>query len=134
MRERDRERGVYGPGGYRKNPTAQRIEDVIHGNYVGDKHTNRSFTYVVDLQGNIIIGERNGNGRDGDPTPHPTLIGGKSPKVQMAGILDVRGGKIYSYDDRSGHFKPNHRSLAAADEAFDKLPRSLFHRHFRRRH
>lgn len=134
MRQHDVDRGIYGTSGYTRNPTAKPIKEAINGDYIGDKHTNRQFIYAIDLDGNIVIGERNGNGRDGDPTPHPTLIGGKNPRVQVAGILDVRGGKIYSYDDRSGHFKPNHRSLEAADEAFSKLPANLFHRHFRRRH
>ena len=61
----------------------------------------------------MIIGDRNGNGRTPSktPTPHPTLIGGKDPKVKMAGILDIRGGKIYSYDDRSGHSSLNNNHL-----------------------
>ena len=82
--------------------------------------------YVIDLDGNIIIGKRNGNGRYGLPTPHPTLIGGRDPQVKMAGIVDIRGGKIFSYDKRSGHFKPNDKSMHVADEAFAKLPKSLF--------
>lgn len=132
MNAADRERGIYGTNGYKKNPTAKNINDAINGNYIGDKHTNRKFTYVIDLNGNIIIGERNGNGTTGTATPHPTLIGGKDPKVIVAGILDVRGGKIYSFDNLSGHFKPNIKSLEAAKEAFEKLPKSLFHKKYGR--
>lgn len=128
----DKGRGLYGMNGYKKNPTAKNINDVINGNYIGDKHTNRKFTYVIDLNGNIIIGERNGNGSMGAATPHPTLVGGKDPKVIVAGVLDVRGGKIFSFDNLSGHYKPNIKSLEAAKEAFEKLPKSLFHKKYGR--
>lgn len=132
MNEADRKHGIYGPDGYEKNPTARPLLEAIKGNYIGDKRTNRLFTYVIDTQGTIIIGERNGRGTRGDPTPHPTLIGGKNPKVIVAGMLDIRGGKIYSFDHMSGHFKPNVKSLAAAKAAFEKLPKALFHKKYRR--
>lgn len=133
MRKYDIESGVYGANGYKKNPTAQNINQMISGNYVGDKHTNGKFIYAIDEDNNIIVGKRNGNGRYGKATPHPTLIGGKNPRVQIAGILDIRGGKIYSYDDRSGHFKPNYKSLEVADAAFGKLSSTLFHKKFKKR-
>ena len=38
--------------------------------------------------------------------PHPTLVGGANPQVRAAGIVDIRGGRIYSADNTSGHFKP----------------------------
>ena len=87
---------------------------------------NADMPYVIDLKGNIILGKRNGNGRDGVPTPHPTLIGGKDPQVQMAGIVHIQGGKIASYDNQSGHYKPNKKSMSVADEAVGKLSPSLF--------
>ena len=65
-------------------------------------------------------------------TPHPTLIGGKDPQVQMAGILDVRNGKIHGYDNQSGHYKPNKKSMEVADEIFGKLNPNLFHKDFRK--
>lgn len=133
MRKYDIESGIYGANGYKKNPTAQDISQMINGNYIGDKHTNGKFIYAVDESGNIIVGRRNGNGRDGEATPHPTLIGGTNPKVQIAGVLEIRGGKIYSFDDRSGHFKPNAKSLDAADMAFGRLSSKLFHKNFRKR-
>lgn len=133
MLKHDKKSGVYDEGGYAKNPTAKPIAEMINGNYLGDKHTNGTFIYAVDSKGDIVVGKRNGNGKEGLATPHPTLIGGKNPKVKIAGILDVRGGKIYSYDDRSGHFKPNSKSLEAADAAFGKLPRTLFHKKFQKR-
>ncbi|HOO08147.1 MAG TPA: hypothetical protein PLH83_16915 [Ruminococcus sp.] len=126
MHERDVTNGIYHDGHYDKNPTAQNINDMINGNYIGNKNTNIDMPYVIDLNGNIILGRRNGNGRDGLPTPHPTLIGGKDPQVQMAGIVHIHGGKIASYDNQSGHFKPNAKSMQVADEAFGKSPSILF--------
>ncbi len=124
----DKKNGIYHNGRYDKNPTAEPLVNKISGSYIGSKTTNMKIPYVIDKKGNIIVGIRNGNGRGAGalPTPHPTLIGGKNPKVKMAGILEIRGGKIYSYDDRSGHFRPNKKSLACADEAFDKLDPKLF--------
>ena len=126
MHEMDIKNGTYHDGHYDKNPTAQNINDMINGNYVGNKKTNIDMPYVIDLDGNIILGRRNGNGRDGAPTPHPTLIGGKDPQVQMAGIVHIQGGKIASYDNQSGHYKPSSKSMNVADEAFGKLPSVLF--------
>ncbi len=126
MHDLDIARGIYHDGHYDKNPTAKNIIDMIHGNYIGDKRTNADMPYVIDLKGNIILGKRNGNGRDGVPTPHPTLIGGKDPQVQMAGIVHIQGGKIASYDNQSGHYKPNIKSMGVADEAFGKLPSTVF--------
>ncbi len=134
MHQHDIATGVYHDGKYDKNPTAERLDNKINGNYIGDKRTSFTVPYVVDLNGNIIIGKRNGNGRGEGalPTPHPTLIGGKDPQVKIAGMLEIRGGKIYSYDNQSGHFKPNIKSMDAADEAFGKLSPSLFHKNFKK--
>lgn len=127
MHQMDIKNGTFHDGHYDKNPSAKNIKDMINGNYiVGKTYNNDNMPYVIDLKGNIILGKRNGNGRDGLPTPHPTLIGGKDPKVKMAGIVKIRGGKIYSYDNQSGHFKPNEKSMEAAHEAFGKLPSVLF--------
>ena len=126
MHEQDIKNGTYHDGHYDKNPTAQNINDMINGNYIGNKHTNIDMPYVIDLDGNIILGRRNGNGKGGTPTPHPTLIGGADPQVQMAGIVHIQGGKIASYDNQSGHYKPNAKSMHVADEAFGKLPSTLF--------
>lgn len=134
MHQYDIDSGTYHNGKYDLNPTAKKLEEMINGNYIGSKKMNDdSLTYAIDQNGNIIVGKRNGNGKNGLPTPHPTLIGGKDPIVQMAGMLKIRGGKIYSYDDRSGHFKPNPQSMKVADEVFGKLPQQLFHKDFKRR-
>lgn len=127
MHRMDIRNGTYHDGHYDKNPTARNINDLINGNYIVAKTFNaENMPYVIDLNGNIILGKRNGNGREGLPTPHPTLIGGKDPQVQMTGLVKIRGGKIISYDNRSGHYKPNIDSMFVADQAFNKLPSSLF--------
>lgn len=127
MHRIDIQKGTFHDGKYERNPTAQKLTDMINGNYVVSKKFNaENMPYVVDLQGNIILGKRNGNGRTGVPTPHPTLIGGKDPQVQMAGLVTIRGGKIISYDNRSGHYKPHKQSMHVANEAFEKLPSVLF--------
>lgn len=132
MKEYDTLREFVQNGAYPKNPTAKDIREMIRGNYVGNKNTNGLFTYAIDKKGNIIVGKRNGNGigEGKKPTPHPTLIGGKNPKVQCAGILEIRGGKIYSFDNQSGHYKPNAKSLDKATEIFSKLPKSVFHKKY----
>ncbi len=131
MKKWDISRGIYTKkNGYTKNPTAVRLKDKIKGNYIGDKHTNMQVPYVITPKGDIIIGKRNGNGKAGLPTPHPTLIGGKNPKVMCAGILEISGGKIKSIDVRSGHYKPNVKSLPKAKEIFENLPKNLFHRKY----
>jgi hypothetical protein len=127
MHRIDIEKGICHDGQYEKNPTAEKIEDLINGNYIKNKQYNPGeVPYVIDMDGNIIIGLRNGNGREGLPTPHPTLIGGKSPEVRMAGMVTIRGGKIISWDNQSGHYKPNIKSMSVADEAFGKLPTTVF--------
>ncbi|MDD7063899.1 MAG: hypothetical protein PUI76_01230 [Mollicutes bacterium] len=125
MVKRDIKHGVYKLGfGYSQNPTSQNLSTLVNGNYIGNKLLNKEVPYVITSKGEVIIGDRNGNGRIGLPTPHPTFIGGIDPKVRMAGILKIRGGKIYSYDDRSGHYRPNIKSMKWADEAFAKYPKS----------
>lgn len=127
MLEHDKESGTYLDDlGYRLNPTATNINDTIIDNkiYVDGKIANGKFTYVVDSDGKLIIGRRNGSARF--QTPHPSLIGGKDPVVKMAGMVDIREGKVYSWDDRSGHFKPSNMSMKYANRAFGKLPKELF--------
>jgi hypothetical protein len=77
--------------------------------------------YVVDTNGNIIIGSR-ANTR----MPHPTLIGGENPQVLGAGMIEFRSGRIYMINNDSGHFQPTPDTLGAVQEAFGQLPDSLF--------
>ena len=115
---------IYDPErGYFHNPTATKLNDAIQGDTVMFKgrKAEGSFTYVIDTNGNVIFGKRanpnNPNGR----APHPTLIGGKHPKVQMAGILHIERGKIKSFDDQSGHFRPSSKSMEKMEAAMRKL-------------
>ena len=128
MLEADKKRGTYHDGHYDKNPTAEKLLDKVNEDCIGNKSFTVLVPYVVNLRGNIIIGQRNGNGKDRNvlPTPHPTLVGGKDPLVKVAGMLDIRNGKIYDYNNHSGHYKPNIRSMSVADKAFAKLPPWLF--------
>ena len=82
--------------------------------------------YVIDKDGNIIIGDRNK-----DYYPHPTLIGGENPQVQSAGMVEIRGGKIYKIDNASGHFKPGAGSLDISQEFFEQLPEKVFSKDFK---
>ena len=125
MLQFDIDRGVYN-GIYEKNPTAKNIYDVINGEYIISPQRDKCLTYVIDLDDNIIVAERNGNGFKGKATPHPTLIGGINPKVKMAGMLYLENGKIVSYDYMSGHYKPNIKSMNIAKKAFNRLPSYLF--------
>lgn len=127
MIKKDIIHGVYNPsnGGYIKNPTAIELDSLYDGNYIVGPNYNIDVPYVITINNEIIIGKRNGFGRGYGalPTPHPTLLGGLNPKVKMAGILTIKKGKIFAYDDRSGHFRPNKKSMKWADEAFRKYPK-----------
>ena len=128
MHAKDIEMGVLNDGVYIKNPTAQNMSDLIKSgsNYVGNSRMNGQFMYVIDIDGNIIIGSR-----AGQHMPHPTLIGGNNPIVQGAGIVEIRGGKIYSIDNASGHFKPDSSSLFNVQNVFEQLPSNVFHKNFK---
>lgn len=127
MQAKDIEMGVLIDGAYIKNPTSQNMSDLIKpgSNYVGNSKMNGQFMYVVDTNGNIVIGSR-----AGQHMPHPTLIGGTNPTVQGAGIVEIRGGKIYSIDNASGHFKPDSSCMTSVQNAFGQLPTNVFHKDF----
>ncbi|MDU6011990.1 MAG: hypothetical protein E6Y86_08110 [Slackia sp.] len=69
------------------------------------------YTYAVKENGELVIGERNGNGKDGKATPYQTLVGGREPRVKVAGMVTMSNGKIVKYDSESGHFKANDLSM-----------------------
>lgn len=54
-------------------------------------------------------------------SPHPTLIGGKDPKVICAGMITFSKGKIVSVNNNSGHYKPNIKSMELVDNFLFKL-------------
>lgn len=136
MLEYDKKRGVYSDSnGYSLNPTVTSAQSSIHNGILVDKAGNPmdgAYTYAVKEDGELVIGKRNGNGRDGKATPHPTLVGGKNPRVRVAGMVTLSHGRVVKYDTESGHYKPNARSIAAADDAFSQLPPTAFHKNFKK--
>jgi hypothetical protein len=77
---------------------------------------NGQFMYVVDVNGNVFLGSR-----AGQRMPHPTLVGGPNPQVLAAGIMEIRGGKLFRFDNDSGHFKPGAVAVDAATRAIDNI-------------
>ena len=118
---------IYNPQtGYFKNPLAANIQDSIVNGQVqmNGRSAHGTYTYVLDLSGNIVFGKRfnpnNPNGR----APHPTLIGGKDPKVQCAGMIHFDKGRISWFDNDSGHYRPNSKSLEKVEKAMEKLQKT----------
>lgn len=115
---------IYNPStGYFKNPTAINLETAIDGNRIvfNNMSADGTMTYVMDQRGNIIFGKRANPNNPNKRAPHPTLIGGKDPQVQCAGMITFHKGRILSVNDNSGHFKPNSKSLEKVDTALQKL-------------
>lgn len=147
MQEADKTRRWYDPvdkttkpvwtpeGGYARNPSAQPLRTLIKNNKVSGGFENGTFMYVIDQNGEVIIAKRMGEpgGAAGRATgmPHPTLIGGKDPRVLSAGEIEMRAGRIYRIDNQSGHFQPTRKSMAASVKAFMKLPANTFHPEFK---
>ena len=64
MVKRDIKHGVYKLGfGYSQNATSQNLSTLVNGNYIGNKLLNKEVPYVITSKGEVIIGDRNGNGR-----------------------------------------------------------------------
>jgi hypothetical protein len=83
--------------------------------------------YVVDPTGNIVIGYRYNFAPEilqFPRSPHPTLLGG-NPQVLGAGIIDIRGGRIFSINNSSGHFHPSSESLIVASHYFNNFDSSI---------
>lgn len=115
---------IYNPtSGYFKNPTAISLDNSIKNNniYVDGKKQYGSITYVLNTEGKIIIAIRNNPNNQNKRSPHPTLIGGKNPKVQCAGMITFKNGKILNVNTKSGHFKPNKKSLDKVNKVLDEL-------------
>ncbi len=135
LRHDKRDPVIYDPDkGYFKNPTATDIKEAHKdgkirfkdGTEVGD-----NAIYVLDEKGNLIIGYRKNPNNSGKRSPHPTLIGGKNPRVACAGIMRFRDGKILSVDQESGHFRPHEKSLRKVGKYLKDLCKEhpeLFHK------
>ena len=130
MSEGDKLAGVLNNNGYIKNPTSIVFNDLQKTSggrlKLDDKSLNGKYMYVIDTKDNFIIGTRNGSSR----MPHPTLIGGINPEVKTAGIIEFRGGKIYSIDNASGHFKPKIDSLKNVQSHLENVDKKTFHKDF----
>lgn len=109
--------------GYFHNPTAVKLENAIQNNriHVAGHRQEGKLTYVMDPAGNIVIGVRSNPNNSKGRAPHPTLIGGKDPQVQCAGMMQFHKGRISSVDTDSGHFRPNSKSLPKVTAALQKL-------------
>ncbi len=122
--------------GYFKNPTSNLLESAIDGNrFVYNKgRVENKRMYILDKDGNIFFGKRCNPNNSKGRSPHPTLIGGKDPIVQCAGIIDFYKGRIKSIDNNSGHYKPNIKFMekvyAILKELYKKNP-NLFDKNFK---
>lgn len=115
---------IYDPRhGYFKNPTATSLEDAIQNDriYIDGKKQGGVLTYVMDQQGTIIIGKRVNPNNSHGRAPHPTLIGGRDPQVQCAGMIEFKNGRISSVNTNSGHYRPNSASLPKVKSALQRL-------------
>ena len=75
----------------------------------------------MNADGEIIFGKRSNPNNSSKRAPHPTLIGGKDPQVQCAGIIVFRKGRILSVDTQSGHYRPDKKSLDKVDATLKRL-------------
>lgn len=125
---------IYNPStGYFKNPTAVSLGNATQDGsvYIGGNKANGRYTYVMDKNGDIILGKRSNPNNPSKRAPHPTLIGGKDPEVQSAGMITLKNGKIFSIDNHSGHYRPNIQSMGKIENALQRLYErnpKLFHK------
>jgi len=115
---------IYDPNkGYFKNPLATTIKDAIVNDKVimNGKSAHGTYTYVVDTNGNIVFAKRYNPNNSASRAPHPTLIGGKDPTVQCAGMIHFEKGRICWFNNDSGHFRPNSKSLDVVNSAINNL-------------
>lgn len=133
MVEGDIAKGVLDASGYADNPTAtvlSRMLKATPSNRVvfrglgGSKYLEGEFQFVLK-DGRVVFGSRGGA-----RMPHPTLVGGATPRVSGAGIVKFQRGQIVSIDNASGHFKPGPESMAAIQEAFAAFPKGAFSQDF----
>ena len=128
MMESDKQNpNIYSPRtGYFKNPLAVSIQKSIkNGQIQMDGHSaHGTFTYVVNQNGEIVFGKRFNPNSSRGRAPHPTLIGGKDPQVQCAGMIRIEKGRIVWYDNQSGHYRPNAKSLITVDRTIKELKKT----------
>jgi len=131
MQAKDIKEGIYDKQlGYSHNPSAVELLSSMKNNtvYLDGKKANGLYTYVVNEKGELIFGKRNNPNGPSKRSPHPMLIGGKNPKVQCAGMIDIRNGKIFNVNHSSGHYKPNEKSMEVVEKILSSLPKQAFSR------
>ena len=125
MMDRDKQdHNIYDPkSGYYTNPYAVSIQNAIrNGRIQMDNHcAHGTYAYVVNENGDVVFGKRFNPNSSHSRAPHPMLIGGKDPQVQCAGMIRIEKGRIVWYNNNSGHFRPNAKSLLTVDVAMEKL-------------
>lgn len=130
MHAKDITDGIVRQGQYPKNTLTFNLQEHISGNgqikeidSLKGVHGMRMF--VIDSQGNVLIGKRDPNGLI--RMPHPTLIGGKEPVILAAGMIEFSKGRIVSVNNASGHYKPQASTLQTAEQILRGiLPASSF--------
>ena len=119
-----KDKDIYNPtNGYFHNPTSTKLENAIENNEirVNGEVLDGIMTYVINKNGDFIFAKRYNPNNPNKRSPHPTLIGGIDPVVKCAGMVEFIDGKIISINNRSGHFKPNIKSLKEAYKALQKI-------------
>ena len=109
--------------GYFKNPSATNLFESIKndGFYINGTRVHGMLPYVLTEEGKIVFGKRRNPNNLSKRAPHPTLVGGKNPKVKCAGMITFSKGKIISINNNSGHFKPNIQSMSKVYDIMNKL-------------
>lgn len=125
MMERDKkDPNIYdAQKGYFINPLAASIHSTIkNGQIQMNGHAAHGlYTYVVDINGDLIFAKRFNPINSKSRAPHPTLLGGTDPVVICAGMIRFEKGRIVWYNNDSGHFRPNIKSLASVDSIMRRL-------------
>lgn len=115
---------------YQKNESARSLSEIeftkdgtllFPGASPARPYNDGNYVFAVDKGGSLILGTRTENA-----LPHPTLIGGKDPRVLTAGELVIKNGEIVEINNQTGHFRSDINSLLHAKGALDTAWKSKF--------
>ena len=115
---------------YQKNESARSLSEIeftkdgtllFPGASPARPYNDGNYVFAVDKGGSLILGTRTENA-----LPHPTLIGGKDPRVLTAGELVIKNGEIVEINNQTGHFRSDINSLLHAKDALDTAWKSKF--------